>query len=82
MYHSPIPAGSVPGSISGIKIVELGNGTFAMAYSGTASPNGTLYNSELAETPVSSGRMYTTVFVRHWDTCMFLYSITSCLVKL
>lgn len=67
----PTSAGSVPGSISGLKLVELSNGTFAMAFSGTAAPNGTLYNSALAEEPVSTGRMYTQIFVRHWDTCRF-----------
>ncbi|KAF4628302.1 hypothetical protein G7Y89_g9852 [Cudoniella acicularis] len=64
----PIAAGSVPGSIDGVKVVEIGNGKFGVAFMGTASPNGTLYNSALEETPVSSGRMYTRVFVRHWDT--------------
>jgi hypothetical protein len=67
--HSPIDAGSVPGSVSGLKLVALGNSPMAMVYSGTAAPNGTLYNSELAKTPISTGRMYTKVFVRHWDTC-------------
>jgi hypothetical protein len=67
----PASAGSVAGSISGVKLVELNNSTFAVAFSGTAAPNGTLYNSALAETPVSTGRMYTQIFVRHWDTCRF-----------
>lgn len=66
----PASAGFLPGPISGVKLVELSNGTFAVAFSGTAAPNGTLYNSALAETPVSTGRMYTQIFVRHWDTCM------------
>jgi hypothetical protein len=61
--------GSVPGSISGIKLTALSNSTFAVVFTGAAAPNGTLYNSELAEAPVSTGRLYTTVFVRHWDTC-------------
>lgn len=65
----PIPAGTVPGSISGVKLAELSDSTFAVAFSGTAAPNGTLYNSALAVEPVSSGRMYTQIFVRHWDTC-------------
>ncbi|TVY81913.1 Dipeptidyl-peptidase [Lachnellula suecica] len=64
----PIAAGSVPGAIDGLKTVDLGNGVWGLAFFGTAAPNGTLYNSELAETPVSSGRTYTSVFVRHWDT--------------
>ncbi|CZR50334.1 related to secreted dipeptidyl-peptidase V precursor [Phialocephala subalpina] len=64
----PIPAGSAPGPISGIKLAALGGGTYGIAFSGTAAPNGTLYNSALAEEPVSTGRMYTQLFVRHWDT--------------
>lgn len=65
-----ITAGSVPGAIDGLKTIEIESGTFALVFQGTAAPNGTLYNSELADSdPVSSGRMYTTVFVRHWDTC-------------
>lgn len=70
---SPTSAGSVPGSISGVKLVELSSGTFAVAFAGTTAPNGTLYNSALAETPVSTGRMYTQIFVRHWDTCRFTF---------
>ncbi|RDL29927.1 Dipeptidyl-peptidase-like protein V [Venustampulla echinocandica] len=65
---APTSAGSVPGSIDGLKVVDLGGGTYAVAFVGTASPNGTLYNSELAAKPVTTGRMYTEVFVRHWDT--------------
>lgn len=74
IIHRPITAGSVPGSISGIKLTTLSNETFAMIFTGTAAPNGTLYNSELAEDPISTGRMYTSVFVRHWDTCESTYS--------
>ncbi|KAL3426076.1 prolyl oligopeptidase [Phlyctema vagabunda] len=64
----PIVAGSVPGSIDGVKTVKLSTGSFALAFQGVSAPNGTLYNSALAEEPVSSGQMYTTVFVRHWDS--------------
>jgi hypothetical protein len=74
---SPIDAGSVPGSISELKLVALGNGTTAMVYSGTA-PNGTLYNPGLAETLISTGRMYTKVFVRYWDTCKSASCSHSC----
>lgn len=61
----------MPGPISGVKLATLDNGTYGIAFSGTAAPNGTLYNSALAEEPVSTGRMYTQIFVRHWDTCGF-----------
>lgn len=75
----PVSVGSVPGAIDGLKLVDIGNGKFAVAFYGQASPNGTLYNSELAEEPLSSGRMYTKVFVRHWDSCMrFCYGRPKC----
>jgi hypothetical protein len=52
-----------------VKTIELGSGSWGLVFIGTAAPNGSLYNSENAVDPVSTGRMYTTVFVRHWDTC-------------
>ncbi|KAH8676522.1 Alpha/Beta hydrolase protein [Tricladium varicosporioides] len=64
----PIVAGSIPGAIDGVKVVELGNGNFGVAFIGTVNPDGTFYNSTAGETPLSSGRMYTRIFVRHWDT--------------
>jgi hypothetical protein len=65
----PILAGSVPGPVDNLKMVAIGNGTLGVAFTGQASPNGTLYNPELAKTPRSTGRAYTKIFVRHWDTC-------------
>lgn len=65
----PIPAGSVPGPVDALKVVKLGNLTYGLAFSGQASPNGTLYNPELAAAPVSTGMIYTKLFTRHWDTC-------------
>ena len=65
----PITAGTVPGPISGLRVTKIGDGTWGIAFSGTAAPNGTLYNPSLAETPVTTGIQYTTLFVRHWDTC-------------
>ncbi|KAM3066280.1 hypothetical protein ACMFMG_003209 [Clarireedia jacksonii] len=64
----PILAGSVPGPVDNLKIVSIGNGTLAVAFTGQTSPNGTLYNPELATTSRSTGRAYTKLFVRHWDT--------------
>ncbi|KAG9228346.1 putative dipeptidyl-peptidase 5 [Amylocarpus encephaloides] len=64
----PIAAGSVPGAIDGLKLTKLSNSTWGVAFIGTAASNGTLYNSELADTPITSGRMYSQIFVRHWDT--------------
>lgn len=35
--------------------------------SGKATPDGSLYNSETAKKPHSSGKLYKSGFVRHWD---------------
>ena len=65
----PITAGSVPGSVQDVKIAKLSNSTFALVFDGQANPDGSLYNSAAATTPLSSARAYTALFVRHWDTC-------------
>lgn len=67
--NRPISAGSIPGPVSGLKLVSTGVGTWGYAFTGSAAPNGTIYNSALVETPLSSGMMYTKIFVRHWDSC-------------
>jgi hypothetical protein len=59
---SPISTESVPGPISGLKLVGLDDRTTALVFSGSAAPNGALYNSALEETPISSGRTYTALF--------------------
>ncbi|KAH6704007.1 Alpha/Beta hydrolase protein [Leptodontidium sp. MPI-SDFR-AT-0119] len=69
----PISAGSIPGPVSGLKLVSTGIGTWGYAFTGSAAPNGTIYNSALAETPLSSGMMYTKIFVRHWDSYVTPY---------
>ena len=33
-----------------------------------AYENGTAYNEDLAEVPLSTARIYTSIYVRHWDT--------------
>ncbi|CAL3973291.1 hypothetical protein PZA11_005569 [Diplocarpon coronariae] len=63
----PISAGSIPAPASGLKLVSIGNGAWGYAFTAKAAPNGSLYNSALAETPLSTGMAYTKVFVRHWD---------------
>jgi len=35
--------------------------------SGKAKPDGSIYNPEKADKPASSGRLYSSGFVRHWD---------------
>jgi len=39
-----------------------------MVVTGLSTPSGDLYNSETAEKPRSTGRVYTELFVRQWDS--------------
>ncbi|KAK4231767.1 dipeptidyl peptidase [Podospora fimiseda] len=59
---------SIDGGVSSVKVGPLGNNTLAFVVSGLATPEGKLYNSETAEKPLSSARVYTSLFVRHWDS--------------
>lgn len=54
-------------SIANIKLVSLDDGAFGIAVTGKATPNGHLYNEKDAEKPHSTGRVYNSLFVRHWD---------------
>jgi dipeptidyl aminopeptidase/acylaminoacyl peptidase len=45
----------------------LGDGEFGLAVSGKAKPNGEAFNPKKAEKPHSSGKLYKSGFVRHWD---------------
>jgi len=57
----------IDGPVSDAKIYALGDDTFGFAVVGKAKPDGTLFNPELAEKPHSSGKLYKSGFVRHWD---------------
>jgi hypothetical protein len=48
-------------------VTAIGNGTYGIAVTGKADPDGVLFNPEKTEKPISSGRLYTKPFVRHWD---------------
>lgn len=59
--------GDVPGSISGIKLKVVEDGKIAIAVVATARPDGQFYNAETEAKKYSSGRVYDSTFVRHWD---------------
>lgn len=46
----------------------LDNGTVALVCSAPTTPKGELYNSAKEPKPLSTGRVYTKLFVRHWDS--------------
>jgi len=63
----PETVGTIPGPVSGLKLKRLDKKTTAIVVYGLAKPDGTLYNPKKAPKEHSSGRVYTSLFVRHWD---------------
>ena len=47
--------------------MSLADGVFGIAVTGKATPEGHLYNEKDAKKPHTSGRVYDSLFVRHWD---------------
>ncbi|KAK6079668.1 prolyl oligopeptidase [Seiridium cupressi] len=58
---------SLPAPFSGLKAAKTSSGDIHFLLSAQAYPNGTAYNEALAEAPASTARIYTSIFVRHWD---------------
>lgn len=61
-------AGTVPGPVSDLKVTVVEPGRIGFAVTGKANTDGTLYNPHDAKKPTSTGRLYTSLFVRHWDS--------------
>ncbi|KAK1755116.1 Alpha/Beta hydrolase protein [Echria macrotheca] len=59
---------TINSGISNIKVAKLKDGRFALACSGLATPDGRPANPETEKKPYSSAKIYTSLFVRHWDT--------------
>ncbi|KAI4096328.1 MAG: hypothetical protein LQ344_001154 [Seirophora lacunosa] len=59
---------SLPAPFAGLKAVATRAGDIHFLVYAQAYPNGTAYNAELAETPASTARIYTDIYIRHWDT--------------
>ncbi|KAI0012478.1 alpha/beta-hydrolase [Xylariaceae sp. FL0662B] len=59
---------SLPAPYSGLKAAQTASGDIHFLVYAKAYPNGTAYNEELANTSASSARIYTSIYVRHWDT--------------
>lgn len=63
-------AGSIAAPAGDLKVAPLGGGEFAVVVSAKAGPDGELFNPEKAEKTQSTGRLYTSLYVRHWDAYM------------
>lgn len=60
-------AASLPAPFSGLKAVTTHFGDVHYVVNGKSYANGTAYNEELASKPLSSARIYDSIYVRHWD---------------
>lgn len=58
---------SLPAPLSGLKAALTTDGDIHfLVYGQTYPDNGTVYNEATADTPASTARIYTSIFVRHW----------------
>jgi dipeptidyl aminopeptidase/acylaminoacyl peptidase len=57
----------LPAPLSGLKTAITKSGDINFLVYGESYANGTAYNEELAATPLSSARIYDSIYVRHWD---------------
>ena len=60
-------AGTLPGPVENLKLYQVDDDRVAIAVSGKATPNGTLYYPEQEPKRQSTGVIYDSTFVRHWD---------------
>ncbi len=60
-------AGTVPASVSDVKLKTLDGDRVAIAVTGKARPDGSFYNSEDEPAKQSTGIIYDSLMVRHWD---------------
>ncbi|PGH12306.1 hypothetical protein AJ79_04372 [Helicocarpus griseus UAMH5409] len=61
-------AATFPGPVHGLKAVKTRSGEINFVLYGQSTSDGKLYNPQQAETPLSSARIYDSIYVRHWDT--------------
>ncbi|KAI9740368.1 MAG: putative dipeptidyl-peptidase 5 [Cirrosporium novae-zelandiae] len=58
---------SIPAPLEGLKAAITTSGDINFVLWGDSYPNGTAYNEELVEEPLSSARIYDSIYIRHWD---------------
>ncbi|TQV97249.1 secreted dipeptidyl peptidase [Cordyceps javanica] len=59
---------SFPGSLSSAKTKTLSSGKVALVTAAVTTPSGSLFLASDEKEPLSSGKIYDSLFVRHWDT--------------
>jgi dipeptidyl aminopeptidase/acylaminoacyl peptidase len=60
-------AGTIEGPASDVKLKKVGKDSYVFACASPTNPDGSIHNPETAEKSHSSGRLYKSLFVRHWD---------------
>ncbi|KAI2638119.1 prolyl oligopeptidase [Xylaria nigripes] len=55
-------------AIENLKTKDIGNGNIVMAFTAPTTASGDMHDALSETTPHSSARVYTKLFVRHWDT--------------
>lgn len=58
---------TIPALVGDLRICPLSNGEYGIAVSAKTTPDGQLFNPATAPKPHTSGRVYNSMFVRHWD---------------
>ncbi|BDD61071.1 putative dipeptidyl-peptidase 5 [Monascus purpureus] len=66
-FENGYKAASLEAPFSGLKSVITESGDVHFVAYTKSYPNGTAYNEELATPPLSSARIYDSIYVRHWD---------------
>lgn len=60
-------AGTIDGVVSDVKLKQVDKNSYILACAAPTKPDGSIYNPEKAKKPCSSGQLYSSLFVRHWD---------------
>ncbi|KAI0889938.1 dipeptidyl peptidase [Annulohypoxylon maeteangense] len=64
----PYEITTVNTSVSNVKAKDIGNGTIAFAFTAPTTSSGELLDQTDETKPQSSAKVYTKLFVRHWDS--------------
>ena len=67
---------SLPAPYSGLKAKKTCGGSINfLVYAKAWTTNGSAYNEQLSAKPLSTARIYTSVYVRHWVSALFHYAV-------
>ena len=67
-YACRYEVATINAGISNLKVKKLASGNIAFVCSALATPEGKLANPDAEPKPLSSAKVYTSLFVRHWDS--------------